>query len=581
MRMLRGLRGSATLGICIVVVLLRGAGVAQAQGIPSPTLIQPDVRLQELPSTETPEAQPPIEIPDVPPTSVPSGAETVRFVLDEVRIDGATVYPPEYFKTYYQDLIGTEVTLNQLYQVRADIERAYRKDGYFLTRVIVPKQTIRDGVFRLQVIEGYVDGLEFEGDIGPAQDLVENYLQNVVDRRPLDLKTLERYLLLANDIPGVNVQGVLHPSPINIGAARLVAKLGRKPFDALLLYDNYGNEFTGIWEAAATVSANSFTSQGEQISVTGLVTDPVNGFDGNDNEWVTQFQTSWRIGDEGVFTRIFVSYGKSRPGFVVQPLNFESETLLVSVNAGYPVIRSRDFSLTGLVGFDFLNSDTDIQGNQKFIRDRLRILHATGQVEYRDALRGINQLSASLRQGLNSFGATPKGETQKSRADASGFATVVNGAASRYQPLISDLSVVNRPAVIGLFGSVAAQYAFDDLLSDELFDVGGSTLYGRGYDRGELSGDHGAAFTGELQFTHRIAHEYFENYQLYGFYDYGRVWNRSGSDDDLSSAGGGIRTSLLKFLSLEFQVAKPLTRDSERSSFGRDTQFLFRTVARF
>lgn len=566
-----------------VASLLIASAEALAQQVPRdlPPTTLPGVRLPQLPTEPPPALAPEILVPETAPTRLPPGADTVRFVLQSLTIEGVTAYSPAFFERFYKNLIGKDVTLAQIYEVRAEIEKAYRKDGYFLTRVIVPPQTVQDGRFRVQVLEGYVDGVEFEGDIGSVRERVRAYVERVVGRRPLQVKTLERYLLLANDIPGVNVQGVLRPSPTTVGAAQLVVRQDRKPFDALLVVDNLGNEYTGLWQTAATVASNAFTPFGERVAVTGLVSDPANGFNHNKNEWVVQGQTSWRFGVEGLFTEALVSYGRSKPGFVVRDFDFNSNTLLVSTNVGYPFVRSRDISVTGLVGFDFVNTDTDIFGGDSYSRDRLRILHITGRATARDAWKGENEGTISLRQGVDLFDATTKGQSKKSRPDGSSLETVLRGTLSRSQPVYSRADVLGRPAGLGLYGVVAGQYSPNSLLSDELFDLGG-TQFGRGYDYGEVSGDSGLGFSGEAQFTHRLGLRYLQSYQLFAFYDYGRVWNHTGGGSEaLSSAGGGVRAAPTETFSLEFVVAKPLTQDSERSSFGREPQLLFRAVARY
>lgn len=568
--------------------MVAGATVAQAQKLPK--TIQPDVRLDELPRPEEPKPPADVLIPETAPTRAPAGADEVKFVLSNLEIDGVTVYAPEVLEAFYKDKLGTEVSLGDVYGIADAIQMKYREDGYFLTRVIVPPQTIRDGQFRLQVFEGNVDSFRFEGNIGPAQKLVASYLENIVQEQPLKLETLERYLLLANDIPGVNVMGVLSPSAEHVGSAQLVANISRKPFDALFVVDNYGDEFTGNTQIATSLSSNAQTSLGERITFTGLWTDPMNGFSGNRNEKVAQLNTSWRLGRSGFYTNALVSYGNSKPGFTAEELQFNSNTWLVSVVGGYPVIRSRSLSAFVEVGFDFENSNTDsgflrdATGNDTFSRDKFRTLHLTGRGEFRDSWRGTSIVRASIRQGLPIFDATESGDDHKTRADGTSVATVLRGSASRLQGLVDGLDVLGSPASVNLFANAAGQYAFKDVLSDDEFDVGMSR-FGRGYDQSELNADHGIGVTTELQFNHKPARALMDSYQLFAFFDYGRVWNRGkgseGDTNDICSSGFGARAFPIPNITLEAQFAKPICKRSRRSSDGRDPQFLFRAIARY
>jgi hemolysin activation/secretion protein len=378
---------------------------------------------------------------------------------------------------------------------------------------------------------------------------------------------------LANDIPGVSVSGLLQPSTTELGAADLVATATRKPFDGLIVVDNYGDDFTGTWETALGVSSNSFTSFGERVTAVGFATNPFNGW----SQKVGQLSTSWRFGADGLYLDTIASYGDSNPGATLQSFGFESKTLLLSATAGYPVIRSRNLNFTALAGFDYIDSNTDgdkdfFPPSGKFSRDKLRVAHASAVFDFRDSWRGSNAASASFRQGLPILNATRRKDEFKSTPDGTGSSTLVRGTVSRLQGLYGNFT---------LFGTFAGQYAFNDLLSDQEFDVGGAR-FGRGYDQKEISGDQGIGVTAEIQYTRQPNWNFLQSFQVFGFYDYGQVWSRgdSGVNDSLSSTGIGVRLWPIEELSLDLQVAWPLTRDSQRANGGRNPQLLFRAVGR-
>jgi hemolysin activation/secretion protein len=506
------------------------------------------------------------------PVRAPAGAERIRFVFTGLDLDGVTVYPPEVLEGLYADLIGKEISLADLYGVAAEIQRLYREDGFFLTRAIIPPQEEREGRLRVQVVEGYISGVEIQGDVGAVDSLVRDYLDHVLPERPLKLATLERALLLANDIPGLQVSGILRPARDAAGAAQLVATVERDPFDGSLLVDNIGSRFNGEWEVGGSASTNAFTRFGERITLSGLISNPPDSFsDDDENQKVGQLSTSWRLGSRGAYLNLLGSYGDSNPGKEISQFDFESTTLVVSTVVGYPVIRSRDFSLFADLGFDYIDSDTDIFNGEKFSRDRLRVLHLTGSAEFLDAWRGASFVSAGIRQGLPIFNYS-EDDDPVSRPGADGVFTTIWGEASRVQPLIGQLS---------LFAKLGGQYAFENVLSDEEFGVGG-IYYGRGYDPQELSDDHGVGFTGELRYTRETSIPLLERWQAFGFYDFGKVWDRGDeSDASLASAGGGLRGWLVRNISLEGLLAKPLTRDSQRSDGSRDVEALFRAFISF
>lgn len=376
-------------------------GQASAQqATPSvPPALLPDIRLQRvpLPEAETPQ-QPEVERPAPAPSTMPSGAKTVRFVLSDIDIEGATVYPAATLERTFASLRGTQVTLADIYRIAKEIEHQYRDDGYFLSRVIVPVQTVTDGRVRIVVLEGYVADVRIEGDLGWVESLVQSTLSIVTEERPLRFSTLERALLLADDIPGITVNGLLRPAEQQLGAAELVVKAARTPFEAALLTDNFGDDYTGRWQIAASAASNSWTPLGERIGVVGFVTDPTT----DRNQMVGQISSSWRLGGSGLALDTVYSYGDSNPGSNIAELDSNSRTELFGAGLAYPFVRSRNLSLTGRVGFEAINTDVDVFGNETFSRDRLRTLIISANTDFRDPLGGANTLEAAVRQGCPS-----------------------------------------------------------------------------------------------------------------------------------------------------------------------------------
>src|SRR6185369_5395776 len=104
--------------------------------------------------------------------------------------------------------------------------------GYVTSRVIVPQQTIEDGVFRIQVFEGFISEVVVNDDAGPARAAVERLLAPLRGVKPINVAEVERRLLLANDLPGMTVRGTLQASPTESGGSVLVVSASRKTREA-------------------------------------------------------------------------------------------------------------------------------------------------------------------------------------------------------------------------------------------------------------------------------------------------------------------------------------------------------------
>ncbi len=545
--------------------------VAQAQ-LPPAASAQPGISPDRVPPLRPPVPDAEVTEPSRIDPDLPAGAEAARFFLAGIVVEGATVYSEADLQPIYAEFLQSEISLATLYGIASSIETLYRDDGYILSRAIVPAQSVSDGVYRIQVIEGYVTNIVLEGEVGNSRGLIERYLSNIPETRPVNIADIERYLLLLNDLPGITGTGVLRPSGSDVGAAELVVNAQRKRFDGFALVDNRGSEFTGEEGAALGLSANSFTPFGEQTELVLF-----SALDDKEQR-VGQITYEQQIGDDGFRIRGLASYGESEPGGTLDPLEVEQDTTYLSLSGEYPVIRSRRFNFNVTGGFDYVDQKSEIlSGATTISDDKLRVLFVTANFDYRDSYNGANFAEIGIRQGLPILDASDSGDSNLSRIEGDGTFTTLNAEVARLQRITSNFNI---------FGRVGGQYGFDDeLLSTEEYEIGGLT-FGRGYDPAEITGDSGFGGSAELQFNQAPGLSFLQSYQLYAFYDIGVVWNYdtgAESSESLASAGIGVRTNVTEWLAADFEVAKPLTRELEnRTGSDRDSErYFFRLTSTF
>ncbi len=164
------------------------------------------------------------------PVALPEGSEALRFQLSGIDLEGVTVYHHDELAPLWHDMIGREVSLADLYRVTIAITTKYRNDGWILCRAVVPAQELDKGVVRIEVIEGYIAEVSITGQVG-NDALLRGYADRILATRPLQVQTLERYLLLLDDLPGTSAESVLAPVPNERGAASLTIQLQQKVVD--------------------------------------------------------------------------------------------------------------------------------------------------------------------------------------------------------------------------------------------------------------------------------------------------------------------------------------------------------------
>src|SRR5262249_22674690 len=157
----------------------------------------------------------------MPGTVAPPGADKIKLILRGVRTVGGTIYQPEELAALYGDLVGHEITLAAVYDIAARITAQYGSDGYVLTRVVVPPQesTPGGGAVLIQIVKGYIVRVEWPESLSLYRDFFSEYTAKIIADRPSNVRTLERYLLLAGDLPGLKFKNSLKASPTRPGAA--------------------------------------------------------------------------------------------------------------------------------------------------------------------------------------------------------------------------------------------------------------------------------------------------------------------------------------------------------------------------
>lgn len=524
----------------VALVLTMASQAVQAQAVPGQ--IDPGQLGRELRQPPTPRVQP--EVPRAAPTpSRAIQASGAMFRVDAVRLQGNTMLDADALRPQYAALIGQTVRLADL-EVAADRMTAqYRAAGYVLSQVLVPEQALTDGNVGFQVIEGYVDSAVYQGDKVP--DVLRNYVQKIIDTRPLTNTALERYLLLINDVPGITAHAALAPSPTNIGAAQLTLVVATRRVGADIGIDNRLTRSLGIARLLGGAQFSNLLLAQEQFSARVI--------EGHSNRVVVGslgWEQAWS--SEGFKTSATFGAVRTRPNLTL-PQTSSSRSL--DLSASYPAVRSRDRNLYVRATWSALNSRADIaDGGAPLFHDRVRALRIGVSADLADAWGGVNLVDVEA-----SFGLLGTGGELPSRASANPHFHKLALFGSRLQPIAQRWSVL-----------VAAQgqATRSTLYSSEQFGVGGENFL-RAFDPSELIADSGWAGKLELRFVPR------EAVLLYAFYDRARAENADAVQNvpggaKAAAIGTGVRGTFRAF-SAYLEYAQPLLRDvaAEGNRHGR------------
>ncbi|MGZ8370903.1 MAG: POTRA domain-containing protein, partial [Caulobacteraceae bacterium] len=228
-----------------------------------------------------------------PPGPCPLETSDIQVTLSSVTFRGATAVGDADLREAYAEYLGKPQSVAVICAIR---DRAARMlfDRGVLARVEIPEQRIAGGALTLEVIEAQVVNVRVRGDIGPAQEAVERYVEKLRGMQPFDMQKAQRYLLLASDIPGVSMRAAIRPSTSGErGAVDIDVSVTRDAYDAVANVQNLGSKAVGRWGGLLRGEADSFTRYGEATSITAFRTIEAN------EQWLVQAASSGRFGGEG------------------------------------------------------------------------------------------------------------------------------------------------------------------------------------------------------------------------------------------------------------------------------------------
>ena len=526
--------------------------VAGAVAQTIPPSVQPGAIERQLKSQPQTLPSGKIQIPAPEGLAAPSNATDIRVRLTAIDVVGAKALSSTELAPAYQGLIGREATIADLYAAANAITAKYVAAGYAISFAIVPKQTIENGRAEIDVVEGYVAEFRFEGDTGDIPQVLTDYGKHIVSSRPLRTAALERFLLLANDVPGYTAKSVfdrIEGAPR--GATRLIIHLTHRFVSGSVTVDNRGSKAMGPWRADVGATLNNLLGQGEALNLRVFVSS-----DTNELRYGSA-RISWPLGGNGTRVVMEGTYSDAHPGLaLLSSIGFASSGATARIGVEHPLIRSRaenlqiDFFAAG----QWLKSNLMASPNS---RDHIYTLSAGGTYwRYDD--EGMATLAVHLSQGLDVFDATTTSSLLRSRYAGSGAYTALNLNASRIEELGGGFEGVL---------SASGQLASRALLASQECGYGGG-VFGRGFDDSEMVGDVCVLGSTELRYNADVGNTLpLETLQFYGFADTGFA-DRRGTllpgerrNDMAYSAGLGLRWRFNENLSGWVEYAQPLSRD--------------------
>lgn len=450
------------------------------------------------------------EKPDTPKKSGP----TVH--INQIIVEGSTVFEKLNWNTVLDEFIAQDLDINGLNAVATKVGLYYQQQGYHAF-AFLPEQSFKNGLLKVMVAEGRLGDISqnprFDPNIMPADLIVNMVSKHQHKGEIINTRKLESSVLLANDIPGININATLEAGK-NPGESNIVLSgRGERKYALSTSIDNFDSRTTGMNKLSLNGSVSNYFALGESLSVSGQKSL------GKD---FVRLNYSMPLNSDGITFDIsgsWLSY-KLLGEFSSTGANGSAKTYGTQLK--YPLYRSGTKNLAVMIKYDenFLLSSNDVMGNTSDKKNKIVQLGFNGDLT--DGFGGAGYSTCSL---MYNYGDVALHNLDEITADRSGpnvegkFAKI-NLSASRVQNLISDMY-----ANLALYG----QYAFNNLDSSQKFSLGGPSGV-RGFPFAEATGDIGGI--AQLELIYKIIGGL--NGKI--FYDYGWIQKDYYSDYAGSSA---------------------------------------------
>jgi hemolysin activation/secretion protein len=437
--------------------------------------------------------------PSVPqPAATPSSTQVdvKRFALQ-----GNTLLDDEHLQTLLAPYRDRSLGLAELQQAAFDIGEAYAQAGW-LARAYLPRQDVSDGVVKLQIVEARFGQILIEGAAQrfSGERAAAMIRKDLPAGAPLNLNTLDRALMLVDDLPGLSASGSLSAGERE-GETDLALKLAdTAQWSGQVGVDNHGGRATGTLRSNALLALNSPLRRGDAWN--GVFSHTRGSDYASLGATVPVGLRGWRVGASASSLRYHLV------GDDFQALQARGDSRTAGLQASLPLLRSRTRNLVLQLNADRKDFDNQANGatTSRYQASTLS-LGLSGNAFDGVGGGGANAGLLNLTSGRLDLDGSPHRAADAQTAQTHGAFSKLRFAASRQQAVTPQVS-----AYAGLSGQLASK----NLDSSEKFYLGGPQGV-RAYPASEAGGSAGQLLNLELrgQLSHGL--------RATLFYDHGHV----------------------------------------------------------
>ena len=416
------------------------------------------------------------------PVIADTETEVSKFAVEGYQVTGPNPLPEDQTESIVSPFTGPAMTLEDLRQATSVLEAAIRDDGYAFYRVILPAQTLDQGVVTLKVLAFPIVEVEISDNRFHSDENVLRSLPGLKVGESPRTVTLQRSLAIANLNPSKQTQ-VFFSVEQDTGLVADITLKDQKTQNGLIWLNDVGSEETGDYRAGFAYQ-NSNLFDRDHILNASYSTSP------EQTEDVQQYAVSYQLPfyRAGGLMNLYAIRSDVDSGNIATFFDVAGRGDFLGADFTYVLPNRGIYKHSLVAGLDdkLFDNDIDFQGEPIGIdvRSRPFSLRHRGNWE-KEGLSGDSYASYSVNiesgsdnddisYALTRAGATPE------------WSAFRFGGALKYG--VGRWTFVNR---------LDAQFTDDALIPGEQFGVGGPGSL-RGIDPRQLTGDNGVFLSGEF-----------------------------------------------------------------------------------
>jgi hemolysin activation/secretion protein len=475
-------------------------------------------------------------------------------------------------------LINIEkTTFSQLLQAASKITALYIKEGYGTSGAYIPAQDIKDGIIKIQIVEGSLQEIRIGRKGDSTNYLNDNYIRSriaLATAKPLNLKNLQEALQLLGLNPLIKSVSAELSAGTKPGTNLLRVLIEEENRDkGKIIVDNSRNPSVGTFRRGIERRRSNLTGIGDSLNLAYENTDGSNAID-----------ISYTVPINPRNGSISLSYGNTNSNIVEPPFNdldIDANSSNLELSLRQPIVQNANdkFIQEIALGLTFSHRESntsisdvnfpislgaDAQGNTRI--SALRFF----QDWTKSSLKEVFSAKSQFSLGLGVFDATINNKEPDSRFFAwrgqffwlrSLSRESENQKLSPKLLIKSDVQLANRA-----------------LLPLEQFTLGG--IYSvRGYRQDAIFSDNGIFASADFQLPIYSNNNQKNILQLIPFIDIGTTWNSSNIRDSttntLASLGLGVEWKMDNKFSARLDYGIPLIDIQSRNRTWQENGFYF------